>query len=316
MLLGVAVWMVGLAACGGSKPAPAKATTVEAQPQQADEPAASDAAPQVTQASNASGSTSRSLVGPGIVHSVPTPFTFELNPPTDSKEHFIAWMVQNRSEDPKFLGERWDRYQAMIAAGDLLNEQTRRAFLLTPREEFVRKISLTHSYEPNFLDIGFGVTISGPHAVGRMTSVLDVKPSDKVLEIGTGSGYMAALLAHRAQRVISLEINPELAQQARLNLQKAGIHNAEVRQADGTKGAPEEAPFDVIVLSGSVAEVPPALLAQLKVGGRLIGIVGDEPVMRVTRISRSAEAEFKTTELWDTVAPRLLNFPEPSHFSF
>ena len=143
-----------------------------------------------------------------------------------------------------------------------------------------------------------------------------VQKHEKVLEIGAGSGYMAALLAHRAQRVISLEINPELAAMARTNLQKAGITNAEVRQFDGAKGTPAEGPFDVIVLSGSVAEVPPALLANLKVGGRLIAIVGDEPMMRATLITRTGEADFKTSQPWDTVAPRLLNFPEPSPFHF
>lgn len=143
-----------------------------------------------------------------------------------------------------------------------------------------------------------------------------VRKHEKVLEIGAGSGYMAALLAHRAQRVISLEINPELAATARANLQKAGIHNAEVREFDGAKGAPAEGPFDVIMLSGSVAEVPPALLAHLKPGGRLVAIVGNEPVMRATIVTRSGENAFTTSQPWDTVAPRLLNFPEPSHFRF
>jgi protein-L-isoaspartate(D-aspartate) O-methyltransferase len=143
-----------------------------------------------------------------------------------------------------------------------------------------------------------------------------VHKHEKVLEIGTGSGFMAALLAHRAQSVITLEINPELAALARTNLQKAGIHNAEVRVADGAVTAPKEGPFDVIIMSGSVAEVPPILLAQLKVGGRLIAIVGDEPSMCATLIKRTGEANFVTSQPWDTVAPRLLNFPEHSNFKF
>jgi protein-L-isoaspartate(D-aspartate) O-methyltransferase len=127
---------------------------------------------------------------------------------------------------------------------------------------------------------------------------------------------MAALLAHRAQRVLTLELIPELAQMARHNLQKAGIHNAEVIQANGAEGAPAEGPFDVIVLSGSVAEVPSALLSQLRLGGRLIAIVGEEPVMRATLVTRTGEADYLTRQPWDTVAPRLLKFPEPSHFHF
>jgi protein-L-isoaspartate(D-aspartate) O-methyltransferase len=103
---------------------------------------------------------------------------------------------------------------------------------------------------------------------------------------------------------------------ARTNLQRAGVGNVEVRQADGSKGLPGEAPFDVIVLSGSVAEVPHALLEQLKTGGRLAAVVGFEPVMRATFITRTGDASYSTIQPWDTVAPRLARFPEPSRFHF
>ena len=135
---------------------------------------------------------------------------------------------------------------------------------------------------------------------------------------------MAALLAHRAQQVITLEIEPALVEMARRNLQKAGIYNAEVRLADGAASLAEavsengalRGPFDVIVLSGSVAEVPQVLLDLLKVGGRLSAIVGYEPMMRATLITRVGKDAFRTTQAWDTVAPRLLNLREPSKFSF
>lgn len=155
-----------------------------------------------------------------------------------------------------------------------------------------------------------------PRVEARMLQDAAPRPTDKVLEIGAGSGYMAALLARRAQRVISLEIEPRLAAMARANLQKAGIANAEVREADGAKGLAAEGPFDVIVLSGSVAEIPQALLAQLKVGGRLAAIVGQEPAMRATFVRRDGEAAYTTTQPWDTGAPRLANFTEPSRFHF
>ena len=155
-----------------------------------------------------------------------------------------------------------------------------------------------------------------PKVEARMLQDLHVRPQDKVLEVGAGSGYMAALLAARAQRVITLEIKPELARMARENLQRAGVSNVEVREADGAKGLPAEAPFDVMVLSGSVAEVPPALLEQLKIGGRLAAIVGFEPVMRTTFITRTGEASYSTVQPWDTNAPRLAHFPEPSKFHF
>jgi protein-L-isoaspartate(D-aspartate) O-methyltransferase len=161
-----------------------------------------------------------------------------------------------------------------------------------------------------------GRCMLAPRVEARMLQDVAPKGHEKILEVGTGSGYMAALLASRAQRVITLEIHPELARLARENLQKAGLRNVEVREADGAKGLAAEGPFDAIVLSGSVYEVPQVLLQQLKVGGRLAAIVGNEPMMRATFITRSGEASWTTEQPWDTVAPRLANFPEPSRFHF
>ena len=161
-----------------------------------------------------------------------------------------------------------------------------------------------------------GWCMLAPKVEARLLQDVAPRAHEKVLEVGAGSGYMAALLASRAQRVISLEIQPELARMARENLQRAGIRNAEVREADGAKGLAAEGPFDAIVLSGSVHEVPQALLQQLKVGGRLAAIVGNEPMMRATFITRTGETSFTTTQPWDTVAPRLEHFPEPSRFHF
>ena len=142
---------------------------------------------------------------------------------------------------------------------------------------------------------------------------------ETVLEIGTGSGFMAALLAHRAQQVYTLECRPALARMARESLHRNGVLNVQVLDVDapqGAQGLPAEAPFDAIVLSGSVAEVPQVLLEQLKHGGRLVAIVGQEPVMRALLITRVAGAQFHRVELFDTVAPRLLGFPEPPAFRF
>ena len=155
-----------------------------------------------------------------------------------------------------------------------------------------------------------------PRIEARVLQDLHLKPTDKVLEVGAGSGYMAALLGARSQRVITMELEPKLVDMARSNLQKAGITNVEVRKADGSKGLAGEGPFDAIVLSGSVAEVPAALLSQLKVGGRLAAIVGFDPVMRATLITRTGESTYTTSQPWDTVAPRLVNFPEPARFRF
>ncbi|WP_350294507.1 protein-L-isoaspartate O-methyltransferase [Limnohabitans sp. Rim8] len=161
-----------------------------------------------------------------------------------------------------------------------------------------------------------GQAMLAPRLEARLLQDLAVQKHEKVLEIGTGSGYMAALLGRRAAHVLTLEIEHELATQARKNLATESVSNVEVRQADGANGAAAEGPFDVIVLSGSVAEVPQALLAQLKVGGRLAAIVGQEPMMRATFITRNSDTAWTTAEPWDTVAPRLVHFAEHSHFRF
>jgi protein-L-isoaspartate(D-aspartate) O-methyltransferase len=219
---------------------------------------------------------------------------------------------------------RFNMIEQQIRPWDVLDTHVLHLLSVVKREDFVppahkalafvdMEIPLQGAHDDA---MRLGQCMLAPRVEARMLQDLAVQKHEKVLEIGAGSGYMAALLAHRAQRVITLEINPELARMARANLQQAGIHNAEVRQVDGAKGAPVEGPFDVIVLSGSVAEVPHTLLAQLKIGGRLMAIVGDEPMMQATLVTRSGETDYRTVQPWDTVAPRLLNFPEPSHFHF
>jgi protein-L-isoaspartate(D-aspartate) O-methyltransferase len=155
-----------------------------------------------------------------------------------------------------------------------------------------------------------------PRVQARLLQDLAVRATDKVLDIGTGSGFMAALLGHQAASVLSLELDGALAAQAQTNLQKAGVTNVIVRQADGSQGAAADGPFDAILLSGSVAEVPAVLLQQLSIGGRLVAIVGDEPMMRTTLITRSGDNSWTTTEPWDCNAPRLSGFAQPSRFKF
>ncbi|MGE3347811.1 MAG: protein-L-isoaspartate O-methyltransferase [Ramlibacter sp.] len=219
---------------------------------------------------------------------------------------------------------RFNMIEQQIRPWDVLDPAVLELLSVIKREDFV---PLAHKALA-FMDLEIpllgsseeamrqGHCMLAPKVEARLLQDLHVQKHEKVLEIGTGSGFMAALLAHRAQRVISLEIHPGLAQTARANLQKAGVHNVEVREGDGASNLAIDGPFDVILLSGSVAEVPPALLAQLKTGGRLAAIVGQEPVMRATLITRTGEAAFSTVQPWDTVAPRLVNFPEPSRFSF
>src|SRR3990167_4202745 len=163
--------------------------------------------------------------------------------------------------------------------------------------------------------VRLGHSMLQPRVEARILQDLRILPTDRVLEIGAGSGYMAALLAARAERVVSLEINPELAEMPGETRRDAGVQNADVRLGDGARDAIPDGPFDVIVLSGSVAEVPTSLLALLRGGGRPGGLPGGEPVMRFPLTRRTGD-RFETTSPWDTIAPRLVNFPEPSGFTF
>jgi protein-L-isoaspartate(D-aspartate) O-methyltransferase len=184
------------------------------------------------------------------------------------------------------------------------------------RELFVPQAYQALAYTDTDIPLGHGEFMAPPRVAARLMHDLHLTGTEKVLEIGTGSGYMAALLAGRAQRVISLEINPELASNARNNLQRAGITNVDVRVADGSTGASGDAPFDAIVLGGSVAEVPQALLQQLAIGGRLMAIVGHDHVMAATLFTRTADAAWSSKALWDHTAPRLHGFAEPTRFKF
>jgi protein-L-isoaspartate(D-aspartate) O-methyltransferase len=215
---------------------------------------------------------------------------------------------------------RFNMIEQQIRPWEVLDGQVLSLLSIVKRENFV---PLAHKALA-FADMEIPLQSSGskgqcmlaPKVEARLLQDADIKVTDKVLEVGTGSGYMAALLAHQAASVLSFEIDPALAQMARTHLQNEGIANVEVRQADGSHGAPADGPFDVIVLSGSVPDVPQHLLKQLKLGGRLLAIVGEEPVMRASVITRNGEQQWQTSEPWDTMAPRLQGFPEHNRFSF
>jgi protein-L-isoaspartate(D-aspartate) O-methyltransferase len=219
---------------------------------------------------------------------------------------------------------RFNMIEQQIRPWEVLDAQVLALLDQVRREDFAptahKALAFTDMALPLTQPAVEGQCMLPPRVEARMLQDVAVQPTDKVLEIGAGSGYMAALLAKLAQRVVSLEIDESLARTARSNLQQAGITNAEIRVADaaahGFAACATEAPWDVIVLSGSVAEVPTQLLSMLAPGGRLVAIVGQEPVMRATIITRTGEAAFTTAQPWDTVAPRLRNMPEPSRFKF
>ena len=218
---------------------------------------------------------------------------------------------------------RFNMIEQQIRPWDVLDAHVLDLLAVIKREDFVPPAHRALAFadleiplKPGEQAVALGQVMLAPRVEARVLQDLQVAKHEKVLEIGTGSGFMAALLGHRAQRVLTLEIDNELAQTAHANLQRAGAMNVEVRCADGASAdLSAHGPFDVIVLSGSVAELPERLLALLKPGGRLMGIVGDEPVMRATLVHHAAQG-LVATQPRDTNAPRLLGVPEPERFRF
>ncbi len=227
---------------------------------------------------------------------VPTAYDWNVAPPWDSRQAFIDWMTKNRGEDPNFLGERFDRFVHLVRNGDLWNDRNKRAFLMTPREDFVLAPNLPRAYDNAFLDINYGVTISGPHLVGRMTSSIDVHKGEKVLEVGTGSGYQSAYLSNLTDKVWTIEIIKPLFERtggiyADLIAHGYTEYKAITRKNDdGYYGWPEAAPFDKIIVTCGIDHVPPPLLQQLKPNEIMVIPVGPPGAQHVLKIIKEQVA--------------------------
>jgi protein-L-isoaspartate(D-aspartate) O-methyltransferase len=223
------------------------------------------------------------------VANVPVPYDQGVSPPRQSRDAFVEWMVKNRGEDPHFLAQRFDRFRELVARHDVWDEADIRAFLLSPREEFVTAENLDRAYEWHHLNIGFGVTITGPHTVARMTNTLEIKRGDKVLEIGTGSGYQSAYLSNLTPNVWSIEIIPALARRTRAlydGLIARGYSEyraIRTRNADGYYGWQEAQPFDKIIVTCGIDHIPPPLLQQLAPDGIMVIPVGPPGAQHVLK---------------------------------
>ena len=204
---------------------------------------------------------------------------------------------------------RFNMIEQQIRPWNVLDQGVLELLSVIKREDFVPPAYRSMAFMDMEIPLADGQCMLPPRVEARLLQELGLKRHEKALEIGTGSGFMAALMGHRAQQVVSIESRLELALKAKDNLRHADIMNVEVKHADGTAGDVGRGPWDAIVLSGSVAEVPQRLLEQLKVGGRLVAIVGEEPMMRAVRVTRTGEKAYQTVELFDTIAPRLDNFP-------
>jgi len=211
---------------------------------------------------------------------------------------------------------RFNMIEQQIRPWDVLDASVLELLAVIRREDFVPAEHRALAFMDVEIPLHGGQSMLAPRVEARLLQELKIQRHEKVLEVGTGSGFMAALLGHKAQRVETMEIDPQLAETAAAKLKRAGLTNVRVHQQDGSKGLANEAPFDAIILSGSVAQVPQALLDQLKIGGRLIAVVGGEPVMAAQIITRKGEHEFEARTLFETVAPRLVGFAEKAAFAF
>ena len=223
---------------------------------------------------------------------VPVPYDRNAVPPMDSRQAFIDWMVKSRGEDANFVGERFDRFLQLIAHNDVWNDRNKRAYLMTPREDFVTKANLSRAYEWHYLDIGFGVSITGPHTVARMTNTIDPQFGEKVLEVGTGSGYQSAYLSYLTDKIWTIEIIKPLFERTGAIYDDLIAHGYTEYRAitrkndDGYYGWPEFAPFDKIIVTCGIDHVPPPLLQQLKPNGVMVIPVGPPGAQHVLKIAK------------------------------
>ncbi|HEX6733289.1 MAG TPA: protein-L-isoaspartate O-methyltransferase [Azonexus sp.] len=200
---------------------------------------------------------------------------------------------------------RFNMIEQQIRPWDVLDPQVLDLLFVVKRENFTPPAYRNLAFADMEIPLGEGQSMLAPKIEAKLLQELGLRKTDKVLEIGTGSGYMAALLAARADHVVSIESRPALAEQARQNLAAAGVANVTVETGNGTGGCPGRAPFDAIVVSGSLPALPEALLKQLRVGGRLAAIVGEAPVMEAVLVTCTGEGVYNSVNLFETVVPPL-----------
>ena len=191
-----------------------------------------------------------------------------------------------QGQEPDFESRRRAMVQDQIAARDITDERVLVAMSRVPRHEFVPSELRAYAYEDRPLPIGLDQTISQPYIVALMTQLVGTEPHHRLLEVGTGSGYQAAVAADLVSEVYSIEIKPELARTAAERLQRLGVDNVEVRAGDGYLGWPEAAPFDGILVTAGADHVPQPLVDQLRPGGRMVIPVGDISTYQVLQVVR------------------------------
>jgi protein-L-isoaspartate(D-aspartate) O-methyltransferase len=211
---------------------------------------------------------------------------------------------------------RHNMVEQQIRTWEVLDQAVLDLLYAVPREEFVPAAFRKLAFVDMEIPIGEGETMMAPKIEARLIQALALRKTDRVLEVGTGSGYLTALLARCAAHVCSLEIRPALAAFGRENLARHGADNVTLEVGDGARGDAKRAPYDAIVLTGSTPVLPATLKEQLAPGGRLFAVVGEPPVMVAQLITCTAPGAYGTTGLFDTVLAPLANAERPPRFTF
>jgi len=215
-----------------------------------------------------------------------------------------------------FEQARSNMVEQQIRTWEVLDQAVLDLLYAVPREDFVPAACRTLAFADLEIPIGEGEKMMAPKVEARIVQELALRKTDRVLEVGTGSGYLTALLARRAAHVHSLEIRPALAAFGRANLERHGADNVTLEIGDGARGDAKRAPYDAIVLSGSTPVLPRALLEQLAPGARLFAVVGEPPVMVARLVTCTAPGAYRTAELFDTLLAPLANAEHAPRFRF
>ena len=215
-----------------------------------------------------------------------------------------------------FEQARSNMVEQQIRTWEVLDQAVLDLLYAVPREDFVPAACRTLAFADLEIPIGEGEKMMAPKIEARIVQELALRKTDRVLEVGTGSGYLTALLARRAAQVHSLEIRPALAAFGRANLERHGADNVTLEIGDGARGDAKRAPYDAIVLSGSTPVLPRALLEQLAPGARLFAVVGEPPVMVARLVTCTAPGAYRTAELFDTLLAPLANAEHAPRFRF
>lgn len=211
---------------------------------------------------------------------------------------------------------RFNMVEQQIRPWDVLDQRVLDVVAELPREAFVPSSFSMLAYADASIPLADGQRTMAPKVAARLAQELLLRPTDRVLEVGTGSGYLTAVLARLARHVYSMELSESLSKVAAEVLAGQGIDNVTLAVGNGLDGWDEHAPYDAIVVTGSLPQVPAALLNALGVGGRLVAVVGTGPIMEALRMTRETEGYWSTTSLFDTELPPAAGLPASESFEF